>query len=250
MNLAEKHNFWLNNEQIVYEDIVKGINWIRSTEEFIESYKTKKWTIHKKYQHRLEFLYRIKRNIQETSQWSIDPIKYLAYLYYAEWYSVNDIHRKFCELWEYENDETLRKFLVNILFWKLREANDRTETSKRKSITSKNVFAILEANKSKQEEAKLWAKKILRDIIGSWFEREISQEYIDSLSTKKEKILYVLKFIFVRNDKEIIDIIKRINSFNKYWYSAIALALQELLVERDIKGFVISKHDIRHIITN
>lgn len=252
--------WWLKLKKsfLVTQEMKDEVWGITSYHDFIGKYKTVKWELHKKYINWKKFLNNIEKELKLKYHWKSDPVEYLLYLYSikTEWLSVADIEIRVGHLWYWKHDETFRRFFVDILWWALRESNDRTEHNLKKARATKNTNWFIGLNDTRQDDAienfKIAFQNILdlkeneldfitEDII-------IDNNEMNKLRFKRDKILYLLSKIF---NLKIIVVIQKIILINEgwVWHGAIAKWFQKII--DDIwygQYFKISKSDIRHII--
>lgn len=245
--------------------------WIKSLDEFKRKYRNKKGRINWHYNTWADFLENFWNHLLSKYWTEIDPIEYLIYLYWdkKEWISYVEIHKRYCYMGNYQNVETFRRFLVNILWWKLRDWNDRTESSKKKSEKSKNTSWFTENNNNKALIAQENFNKALLLTL-EWSKNEISNIWFDLIIykskwvkekwkkiqwSKKEQNIYLVSIIIWRKESNAIDILRSINQISWHW--AIAKGLNEEMkkkwldiemLKRWIDDPFLSKGDIRRIV--
>lgn len=236
-----------------YLDIIRTLeiefpdnfSWIQSLIEFKHKYSKKNWKIDWHYNTWLEFLNSLKQHLEGIYNNNVDPIKYLYFLYSEdyEWLSINDIHRRVWSIWQYQNKDTLRRFLKNILGWELRESNERTAIEIKKAKASKNMNWLKKNNEQKRTEAqKVFKTKILEIIEIN--ELSFSKEKYISIISKREKNIYLIAILLWIYEWEVLDKIRLLNEV--CWYRTIAEWLTQISNEKLIK-ITITKDDIKNL---
>lgn len=143
-------------------------------------------------------LLQLKKSLEEIYSNSIDPIEYLISLYYKDGLSTEEIAERTSKLsfW-YITKNGIQKLFKDTLRWELRDPHEITEKRKRRLASSNNPSNIwLRASREKLwvENAQKFHSAIIAILESSHREkRKFSEDEFHALTTKSEKIFYLMK---------------------------------------------------------
>ena len=143
-----------------------------------------------------EKIARLKMVLEERYVWKIDPITFIAYLYYEEQLSVTDLLRRLNSYWDFAKwDSSLSKFLRKTLHFPLRDAHEITPLWKKRiaQIQGSRTRRIEQFNhQSAMRKRELYQSTIetvlKRKRIGSMYPYE-NRDQNPSLSERVEALL-------------------------------------------------------------
>jgi hypothetical protein len=140
--------------QILLQDSWTGTNWINDGEKrivFKKSYRLdepwmRSWI--KSYWELLQKIWKnwrfksvaskfetLKEKLSEKYSSKVDPVEFLANLYYWEWLSAESIMERLQQLWiEYTNVKSVLSLLNTTLWWNLRDSWEFTSITKKKRV--------------------------------------------------------------------------------------------------------------------
>lgn len=252
---------WINNEEsllvskkcLYIDQIEKEEWWITDMGTFIQIYKNKDWVINNYFTRTKELFEKIDIYLKETYFNEIDEIKYLNYLYYNEktWFSVDAIAKRLGH-----DVDHLYDFLTKILWWKLRDKNERTETWIKRRITSNNIIWLV---KNRKNISVIALKKYNTELLSILEENvkigynlnsnKFNLEEYNKIGWKHRKIIYLMSI------KLNIDIKKTIELINKLKKSISAkiiarefnIKLLNFFESNDIEKLDITENNIEEI---
>ena len=206
----------LNIPKIQKEDL-----WITDMYAFTRNNTNKKWELKKSLFRSKELISKIIIYLDENYSNKIDPIQYLKHLYYNEenWFSVDVIANRF------DHDiRHLYDFLNEILWWELRDKNERTET---------------------------WIKRGNKSLNTTWLTKNRNKKSNNALAKFNNELTFILE-----NDDDNNDDIKSNYEFNIEEYNKIdwkyrkIIYLMSIVLNFDIKKTIKTINDLRNIVSS
>lgn len=218
--------------------------WIQKYWDFLNQYW---WNWH--YKTWEDFLKNLIKEFHLKKIHKTDPIEYLIYLYSInwEWLPINEIYNRVKDKINSNiHIETFRRFLVNILWWNLRDSLDRSEYSEKKRIKNKNISWFDQENNKKHKTAQLlFSTKINTLLTKTKQDNIFSIKTFNSFKRKKERNIYLISILLWINTNEVVNYIIELNSVS--WYNTIAIWLNKISTEKWIL-IELTRHDIRRIV--
>lgn len=177
-----------------------NFKWMKSMKDYLNYYNNweRRWKIRLKNK-----LDRLSKSLLEKYWYIIDPIKYLLFLYYHEWLSIENIHLRIKTMWFNYSDSNWLLICFKTTFWW--ELWNRSWSLISSRIRRAN-WQIIEAKKVEKEENDL-KYEILRLFIWKRISKiiwtEFDYNYYNSLINKTQKILYLSWLFLWINEKDI-----------------------------------------------
>ncbi len=193
-----------------------------------------------------------------NEQWykNIDPIEYLAYLYFDEQASTRDISDILRSIWIRYNETSVGYLFWKILGWNLRDQyDDKNKVTKKKNKAKyrRNAPQLLEITKNfwneKRNLVTQWIVQDIQNILWKWIILESTKERIKEIKKWFEKVKVIFSEIL---NKDIYDFIKDLS--NNHKPPTISLIINTIVktiwVELGINGEIpqISKNTIVYIL--
>lgn len=132
---------------------------------------------------------------------SVDPIEYLAYLYFICEYSTDDISKKLSDIWIIIPKRTIVQMFSVTFNWELRHKNDRTAISHRKN---KAKLRVLNAEKKEKidTQTRSFVNQVLNNNIPDFSREEL--KYYEFCKNIIEKIVFLVSKFNLWYDKDSI----------------------------------------------
>jgi hypothetical protein len=227
--------------------IEESFEWITDMWTFLSIKSNKKWELNWKFTKTKELFRKIDDLTKEIYTNPIDPIKYIYFLYYKEWFSIKVIANRF----NYDK-KNLNDFLRFTLWWDLEDANYRTESWKKRREKTNNT-SWLESNRNKihEEALEIYNKKLISILeeIKISDKNKFDKKYLKKLNWKHRKIIYLISIHFkltIKNSIKLIEDLKTVSGsrvisreFNK--------EIDNILLKNNIEKIEISESNIEEI---
>ena len=192
-----------------------NFQWMTSMKNYLSYYEN--WE--KRWKSRLKNkLDRLKIYLYKNYWFNIDPIKFLIFLYYYELLSVEEIHKRICEMWfNYRDSNWLLIAFKSTFWWELREKSWSSISSrKRKTNWQIDKAKLITDNKNKKKYETLteYINKKVSNILWNEFDFNL----YESLKNKTEKILYLIWLFLWINENDIKNFYEKL----KIWTRVIS----------------------------
>lgn len=174
--------------------------------------------IWKNHQLLLEKIINLQIILKEYYKEDFDPIQYLNALYYTEKLSLDSILLKINSIYKttwrtknfYNSSSALQKFLVYVLNWKLRNANDNKTTWVYKSRTGeKTIQKTLERKQQRKAEFLGWFIKNTSPKID-----DLDYDIFHSSDFKYKKLIYIITNVFYISKENFLKL-QELNMWNQ-----------------------------------
>ncbi len=180
-------------------------------------------------------LIELKKCLVETYSNSVDPVEYLAYLYFECWLWLRDISKRLEDIWVDYPSRSLSVLLWETFWWQLRTHNEWTKITERKNKTKDNIKKInTERTQAIKEQTSEFVAKVL-----NWRVPEFSSEecgYMKKLPNIEERIVFMLvKYNLAQDKKKAADYMFYLETI---WQSrrTIATNVQNLFDEAHVRN--------------
>ncbi len=175
----------------------------------------------------------------DNATWIYDPIEYLHHLYYGEKLWAPSIFNIIWKYFHYKEYSKLNYLFREVFWWKLRDKGEKNN---------------VDNNKTRIKRESENTQRMATDII--WFndlnefnEDSFSNEILETIRYKRDKMLMILSIISWKEKEEIKELIikKKNNKNNKTWSKQIAKTIQEILDNVWMSKIKINRHLIQRM---